>query len=542
MTPISRRAQLLAQAMLAAALPIAAAVAAPVAANAQEVPTAERTLPVLAVKYPYGADAAVEQRPVDRAAADLRDAITLAYWTNPQLLAQRATLRSADNRVPGARAAYGPQLDFVGSHGYQRDRTEIVQGQFIGRDGLSSTASLIFNQPLFTFGRNRSAESSALAQVAFGRDQLRLIEADVMLSVVSSYVAVVRDTQSVGIAQANLALLTEQFADSEQRYGVREITATDLEQVRTRVSFGRAQLLEAQGNLDSSRANFLRVVGAVPGELGKPDAIAVPVGTLDQAHSIAQANSPVILAAQSREKITRAAVAAARAEQGPRVDLQGTGAYGAVSPYQNDLRTTNVRGEVVLSVPLIDSGLRRAQVREAEEAMQADWRLIDQAVRDTREAVTSAWAQLTAARASLTHYQTAVDAAQRAYDGALIQERAGARTTLDVLDLARDLLTVRTNYVIAEANEYVSRAQLLAAMGRLEAPLLVPGVTAYDPTVHYERVARRGNAPLLTPALSALDSIPVGDLTSDRPVRDPAAVLTTGSSVPLVDESTVPKP
>lgn len=524
------------------ALLLASVLLMPVAAGAQEVPMAERRLPVLEPKFPYGADAAVEQRPTAQPATDLRDAIALAYWTNPQLLAQRATLRSTDNRVPAARAAYGPQLDFRASHGYQRDRTEIVQGQFVGQNGFSSTASLIFNQPIYTFGRNRSAEASALAQVAFGRDQLRLLEADVMLGVVSTYVAVVRDTESVGIAQQNLTLLTEQLRDSDERFSIREITATDLEQVRTRVAFGRAQLLEAQGSLDSSKANFLRIIGAVPGTLSRPDAITVPVSTLDEAQAIAEANSPVLLAAQSREKITRAAVASAKAEQGPRVDLQGTGAYGAVSPYQNDLRTTNVRGEVVLSVPLIDSGLRRARVREAQEAMQADWRLIDQALRDTREAVTSAWAQLTSARASLEHYRQAVDAAQRAYEGALIQERAGARTTLDVLDLARDLLTVRTNYVIAEANEYVGRASLLAAMGRLEAPLLVPNVTAYDPTEYYDRFARAGNVPGLTQGLSALDSISVGDMQSDRPVRDASGALRTEATVPLVAESAIPRP
>jgi outer membrane protein TolC len=59
-----------------------------------------------------------------------------------------------------------------------------------------------------------------------------------------------------------------------------------------------------------------------------------------------------------------------------------------------------------------------------------------------REAVSSSWNQLTASRASLEHYARASEAARRAFEGALKQHRAGARTTLDVLDLARDLLNV----------------------------------------------------------------------------------------------------
>ncbi len=505
-------------------------------------PARDARLPVYTPSFPYGADTQVATRPPAQAVTTLRDAIALAYWSNPQLLAERANLRATDNQLPIARSAYGPTLDFQASQSFQRDRRELVRNRFRGDQGFSNTAALILTQPLYTFGRNRAREASARAQILLGRDSLRLTEAQVLLDVVSVFISVQRDLLSVQIAQENLDLLVRQYSDSAERFRVREITSTDLQQIETRVEFGRAQLLQSQGQLGVSRGQFLSAVGAPAGtSLAEPAPLPIASPDIAGAYAYAEVNSPLVRAAKSRERISRAGIEAARAEMGPRLDLRGTGAYGSASPYTDNLRTTNLSANVTLTQPLIDSNLRNSQLRAAKEANEADWRLIDLAMRDTREAVSTSWNQLTAARASLEHYARASEAARRAYEGALEQERAGARTTLDVLDLARDLLNVRTNFIVAEANEYLGRAQLLATIGRLEAPLLVPDIQSYDPLANFDRVKRSGDVPLLTPALSGLDGLTTRDVGTDRPIRDPAGPLANEGLVPLTQQ-TPPRP
>lgn len=516
----------------AAALAAASLLAVAAVATAQDRIPDEPSPPVYAPSLPPPANATVVTRPPTLPVVTLREAIILAYSMTPELLAERANLRATDFRLPQARSAYGPTLDFQASQGYQRDTTELLPNRFIKRQGWANSASLIFNQPIFTFGRLRARENAARAEIALGRDSLRLQEAQTLLDVVTAYVLVQRDVESVRIAQENLDLLGRQYRDSTERFRVREITSTDLQQIETRVEVGRAQLVESQGRLGASRAQFLQAVGAEPGAvLAAPEPLPIGAPTLEQAYAYAEVNSPLIRAAQSREKISRANIDAARADTGPTVSLRGTGNYGTVSPYSSDLRTTSLRGEVVLSQPLIDSGLRSANLRAAREVNESDWRLIDQAFRDTRQGVAAAWSQLTAAALSAENYRRAEDAARRAYEGALEQEKAGARTTLDVLDLLRDLLNVQLNRVSAETNEYVARANLLASMGRLEGPLLVPGIEAYDPTRHFERVRSKGDIPLLTPGISALDGLFTRDNSTDRPIRDPAGPLRTEAPV-----------
>lgn len=492
--------------------------------------------PLSGLPYDRRAERDASAAPAPAPVRTLAEAITLAYRTNPQLLAARGNARATDYRVPQARAAFGLSINATGNYTFTRTRNEVLPGQFLGAQGWASTASLVVSQPLFTFGRNAAASAQAVATSQFQRDSLRVTEAQVLNNVVDVYVSVLRDAEAVTIARQNLAILERQLDDNQRRYEVRDLTLTDLDQTRTRVETARAQLVTAEGQLGVSQASFLQFVGALPGDLAPPDLLDVRFASLDAAYAYAEANSGLIRAASAREKVSRAAIAGARAEFGPRVDLRGSADYGTVSPFNDDLRVTQLVGQAVLTQPIADSGLRDARVREAREANQSDWRLIDSALRSTRQAVGAAWDQIAASRASLSGYRAAIDAAERAYQGAVLQQRAGDRSTLDVLDLARDLLTVRTSYNFALANEYLARASLLAAVGMLEGPMIVPGLEAYDADAHFRRVRGRSDVPLLTPALEALDGITLPNLARERGSRDAGAVQAVDATVPLPPE------
>ncbi len=489
---------------------------------------------------PSGADPQVSARPAGQPVTSLTEAIALTYWNNPGLIAQRATLRSTDNRLPIARSAFGPSLSVQAAHGYQRDRQEIQPNLVIRANGWATTASVILTQPVYTAGRLRSAQNQALAEIAFGRDSLRLFETQTLLGSIAAYISVQRDTALLAVARENLSLLQRQYTDNQERFRVREITATDLQQVETRLELARAQVTAAEGQLGFSRSQFVQTVGAVPGDLASPAPLPVTAASPEEAYAYAELHSPVYRAAQSREKISRAALDAAKAQFGPQVDLRSSANFGTIDPYSNSLRTESYRGEIVLSQQLFDSGLRSAQVRAAREANEADWRLIDSALRDTRQAIAASWDQLGAARGSVANYGRAEDAARRAYIGAAAQEKAGARTTLDVLDLARDLLNVRTSYVTTLANEYLSRATLLAAMGQLTPEMLAPDLERYDPAEYFEKVRGKGGLPLVTPALSAIDGVTTRNRHADRDIRDIAGEIRSPAQLPLLPENQTP--
>lgn len=186
---------------------------------------------------------------------------------------------------------------------------------------------------------------------------------------------------------------------------------------------------------------------------------------------------------------------------------------------------------MTLSVPLFDSGARAAGTGQAREANSADLQLVAAAQRDSRTAVATGWNDLLAARMSIEHYRQAVESAQRGYENAQRQERAGMRTTLDVLDLARDLLNVRNAYNSALASEYLARANLLATLGQLDPAAMANGIKLYDPAEHFRKVRSKGDIPLLTGTLAALDGVTLPNLKAVRQTPDAAQMLGTGETV-----------
>ena len=455
--------------------------------------------------------------------ANLGQALERAYWTNPQLLAERARLRSVDFRLPQARAQYGPQVRYSASYGYQQNGYEQPGGITIRRDGWASTASAILAQPLFAFGGLRAGEDAALAQIAFQRAALRSAEQETLLQAIAAYASVLRDRTGLDIASENADLLTQQLSNTRIRLELGESTATDFQQIQARLELARAELLAAQGQGISSDAVFLQVIGAPAGELAPPDELMLPVRTLEDAYAYAQGSNPVLASAYARERLSRAEVRSARADLLPRVELQGSINRGTSSVVGPELAQTELRGAITLS-GTVDSGARQARIDELKAANDADWRLIDNALRQSRAELADAWNQWQTQTAAIARLEVAARAAEQAVDGALIQERAGLRTTLEILETARDLLQVRTNLNAATANAYVAKARVLAALGLLDHEHLLPQAEHYDEQRHFDRVDSSADLPPFTQAARALDSL-ITPLPVDRPIRDPAGPL-----------------
>ncbi len=450
------------------------------------------------------------------------EALDRAYLSNPNLLAERARLEGINFRLPQARARSGPELRFEASYGYRRENYEQATGEYLPQSAWSPAASAVLSQPLFTFGRNAAGERSAAAQIDYQRAVFRATEQQLFLQAITAYVTVRREREAVRIAQENLSLLERELLDNSMRLKVRDTTRTDVQQVATRLEIGRAQLLQAQNALSSAEAQFIRVIGAPAGDLAVPAELPVPAQSLEDAYTLAQQASPVLIAAHARERNSRAQIEGVRAERRPRVDLRGRAGVDSNLFGSDPRRQTSLRGEVVVSGPVFQSGALTARISEAEAANDADWRLIDDVLRETRAEVAQSWNEWLTASASLKNLGRAVYLAEQAYNGSVQQKRVGMRTTLDVLDLARDLLSARVSFNQAGAAAQVAKARLLSVVGVLDRVHLTPDLPRYDVEQHYKKVSDYSDVPLITPALQAVDSVMLVG-SQDRKSRDPSS-------------------
>ncbi|MBU3973865.1 MAG: TolC family outer membrane protein [Alphaproteobacteria bacterium] len=442
-------------------------------------------------------------------AETLKDALALAYQTNPTLLAQRANQRALDESIVQARAGLRPQLDVTLSANYSRSDSATLGVTETDTGGVSIGLS----QTLWSGGRIGHGISAAEAEILAGRENLRDIEQSVLASVIQAYADVLRDDEILAIRQSNLGVLQRQLEEASARFEVGEITRTDVAQSESRLAQSEADLANARAQLSVSRAVYAAVVGQAPGDLAPmPELPGVPTD-FDNALDVALMDNPSIRAAGYSLRAAEANVAAAKAEYMPSARL--TASYGGSTADLGNLNDiadeTRFQAGATISVPLFTGGLNSSRVAQALERANVAQISVEGERRSTLQAVSSAYAQSISARATLQAGEEAVRAATVAAEGVRQEAQVGLRTTLDVLNQELELRNAQITLASARRNEYVAQANLLAAMGRLEGQDLDASMTVYDPVANYDRVRNRGGLPWdgLVEAIDRLAAPPV---------------------------------
>jgi outer membrane protein len=475
-------------------------------------------------------------------AETLADAIALAYQTNPTLQEQRANQRALDETYVQARTGLRPTIGATAQAVDRETKLANPTTSFVDTNGdgtpdslantdtirsNSSAATISVTQPLYTGGRVTSQISASEADVMQGRQQLRQVEAGVLLNVVQVYVDVRRDQERLRINEENVTVLQRQLDEAKARFDVGEITRTDVALAEARLAASRAGLASAQASLAISRANYAAIVGQNPGELApEPSLASLLPASVDDAFTRAETNNPSVMASGYAERAARARVAAARAQRRPIISLRGDLGYNAAEVGGNGNQFGDydraVSGSVVATVPIFTGGLTNSEVRQASARDDAARIAIEGSRRNVLQDVAQAWNQLLGARANLTANQEQVNAAQIAFEGTRQEAQVGLRTTLDVLNAEQELRSAELALVTARHDEYVAAASVLAAMGELEARNLTTGVSIYDPAANFNRVKHAWGWVPWEYGVELLDRVgapPIGADPTNSPVK-----------------------
>jgi outer membrane protein len=430
------------------------------------------------------------------AAADtLEWALVQAYQNNPSLNAQRASLRATDENVPQALSGYRPKLSVTASGGYNYQNASsifplgavLTTSQF-AQTFYSRTVGATGTYTLFngmqTANRTRQAES----QVEGARETLRVTEQQVLLDAATSYMNLLRDGAVLDLQRRNVEVLTEQLKQTRDRFNVGEVTRTDVAQAESRLAAGRSQLLGAQSQYVTSRANYRRVIGVDPGSLapGTPVDRLSP-GVLAKAIVQGQAQSPSVLAAAYGVDIASLAVKISEGALYPSLTVTGSVLQGS-NPAFEVIKQTQASVVGQLTIPIYQGGAEYSAIRQSKETVGQQRLSLDVTRDQVRETVVASWGQLDATKAQIEATTAQVNAAEIALNGVREEARVGQRTTLDVLNAQQELVNARVALVTAQHDRVVASYTLLAAVGGLSMQRLGLNVTIYDPQVHYQQV------------------------------------------------------
>jgi TolC family type I secretion outer membrane protein len=420
-------------------------------------------------------------------AESLEEALVAAYTNNPTLLAQRAGLRAIDEGVSQALGAWRPTVTLAASLATRRSKTNVTNRTITSQP---RTLSLSISQSLYRGGRTRAGVGRTEATVQAGRAQLRVVEQRVLLATVTAYLNVLRDQALVQLSQNNTAVLQRQLDATRDRFEVGELTRTDVGQGESRLSRAISDLVQAEGNLQSSRAAYETVVGNRPAGLERvPELAGLPL-SLEDALATALERNPDLAVAANTAQASAFAVRAARGVLLPTVSLAGSLSRSDDATTRGSESTSSSLTASV-SIPLYQSGSEYSDIRELGQTNNQRRIQVEESRRDVTEDVKQAWERLNTATARIHARVDEVAAAEVALDGVRQETEVGSRTTLDVLDAEQELLDARVSLVSAERDEYVAGFELRSAIGLLTAADIGLPVSVYDPGEYYSRVRNR---------------------------------------------------
>jgi len=409
----------------------------------------------------------------------LQDALWSTENSNPQLEAQREQMKISEEQLAQAKGARLPTVEATAQYGPETIQTNRVLvldqgGRQIGATSLTAT------QPLYAGGRILAGIREASAAIGASEAELEAVRQDMYLNVITAYVDVRRDRETIGIRQSSVDLLSEQFQAANDRFEVGEITRTDVAQAEARLESAKANLAVAVAQSEGSSANYRFFVGTVPEELAPPPPLVGLPTSFDEALAAAFENNPNIEAARYNERAAEQRVKTARARLRPEVNLVASAAFqgtlnqpdtpdslfgpGGPTP---DFLDRNISAFAQARIPLFQGGVARSQVRSAKLSRSQARLDVEALRRQTVADVSQSWHTYRSAVIGIEASKRQVIAAQIAYEGAVEELAVGVRTTLDVLDQEQDLLDARLGVTIAERDAYVAANQLFRAMGEL---------------------------------------------------------------------------
>jgi len=421
----------------------------------------------------------------------MEGALLRAYRNNPQLNAQRASVRVTDEAVPQALAGYRPKVagTFTTGVGYTDQLADGSLGKKIEQgDQTPHSAALTVTQTIYNGNQTANKTRAAESQVFGAREGLRLMEQSVLLAAATIYMDYLRDAAILEVQRSNTHVLELTLRQTRDRYSAGLVTPTDVAQSEAQLAAAKSQELAAVSTLTTTRANFRRIIGTEPANL-QP---ASPVDrylpqTVGGAVELALRQNPNVTAAMYGVDVSFLTVKINEGALYPTVSLQATVAK-VWDPNITTINQFTAVANAQLNVPVYQGGAEYSLIRQSKETLAQQRLTLDQVRDQARADLVTAWGQLLAGKAQVAAAQSQVDASEIAYLGTSKEAQVGQRTVIDILNAQQTLVNARVALVTAQHDRVVASYTVLNAIGRLSPQVLHLSTQTYDASVHYQQV------------------------------------------------------
>ncbi len=423
-----------------------------------------------------------EKKVSDHLPLTLADAVRMALENNPEVAAETHEIDLASAKHAQAFARALPSLSATGGYVHDMDDQRLLPAHYNGEPGVFGddiySADIVLTQPLFAGGRLIKEISAAKLLTQAATHRLSQTKKEMVFNVTSTFYAILAQKEVVASLAFSQKAIEEHLTQVKNLIAQKK--AAKVDQLRTEVRLADIiqQLIKAQNVLSVQKrvlANLMGVPDSGDGFDVKGDLASEQTLSLDLQASLEKAfkQRSDYLAARAALEAAADKVDAARAEHWPVVSLQGT--YGmrwaddpAVFPDGTDKSDDLGRVGVFVNLPIFESGLITAKVREQRAALAAAGERLRALELGIRLDVETAALNIETAQKRIDTTEKAVDQSKETLRIEREKYDQGKGSITDVLDAQSAMLDSQTNYYKALADFNTALAQMRLATGEMK--------------------------------------------------------------------------
>lgn len=402
-------------------------------------------------------------------AETLFESLSSAYLNNPKLNAERASMRASKEEQREAVSEFLPSVTISGYVSEQENTNPGADTNF-----QPSEQSLVVEQKIFQGFEGVANLKKKKYGHTLAKFKLKKIEQETLLEAAKVYTNLLLSQKKVNINLINIDLLERQVETDQNRLEKGEINLTDLAQSESSLAGAKAQLIAAQNDLVTSKANFEKIIGKkASNKIQEVKAINLNLPkSLASAYNISNSENPNLQIALLEYEQSKLDVIIAGSELSPSAKLSYK-----IAEQDNFSATIKDRTQQTVTAtatwPLFAGGSNLFSLRKSQELRNNKELLLKDSKNLNEADVANAWSHYQSSRSLLDAIRSQVKAAEIANEGITLEYESGSeRTTLEVIQSRTILLNSRINLASSERNFLISQFNLLSVIGRLTADQL----------------------------------------------------------------------
>ena len=291
-----------------------------------------------------------------------------------------------------------------------------------------------------------------------------------MLKATEAYSGLILANKKLKINQSNLSLFERQVETNRARLERGQVTLSDLAQSESSLAGAKANFIQSQNEIISSKLNYENVIGPIVNinNLNNNfDINFVLPNSLSDAIDTSKKYNPELIIAKLEYEQSEKDTLISRSDLAPSAKLSYENSRSQDLSASYDERNKNIL-KATVTWPIYSGGKNRASLNKSRNLQNRKKLLLNSVTKTNNSNVTISWSTLQSSKSLLNSVKTQVKAAEIANEGITVEYESGlGRSTLDVIQSNSILLNSRIALANSERNYLLAQFNVLKSIGLL---------------------------------------------------------------------------